>query len=309
VDTTSTEEVIDFSEIEIDPTENLEELRDELDPNPNDTDDLTPGQSSFSELTAESSFSNATEGLGLMADGLAEVGELFGEDGRGLADLGQGTGKMSASFFGSRTKARRIVYLIDNTGSMQKGGLEAVIAELLKSVDGLDKKQQFYVLFFSDQVYPLFFPQSFSQYLRPTRENRQKLRNWLDTVECCTGGVWQLIQGLEIACSMRPDAIFLLSDGRDWQRVRADYKVRGVQQLLTTTNANRIPIHTLGMGCQRNVDRENLTAVAKINSGTFREVQIQPDMVEQAKRNNRPYHNQGPGPIWGSKVPKKRSKK
>ena len=234
--TDSTEEVVDFSEIEIDPTENLEEMSAELDSNQIDTDDLIPGQSSFSELTADSSFSDVTEGPGLVAEGLGDVGDLFGTDGQGLADLGQGTGKSSASFFGSRTKAQRIVYLIDNTGSMQYGGLETVISELLKSVDALDKKQQFYVLFFSDQVYPLFFPQSSPDYLRPTRENRQKLRNWLDTVECCTGGVWQLIQGLEMAGKMRPDVIFLLTDGRHWQMVRADYKVQGVQQLLTKAN-------------------------------------------------------------------------
>jgi hypothetical protein len=306
--TIPSEEVVDFSEIEIDPTENLAELNDELDPNQIDIDDITPGQSAFSELSAESTFANVADGPGLVTDSPGDVGELFGEDGQGLADLGLGMGKSSASFFGSQTKARRIIYLIDNTSSMRKGGLETVVSELLKSVDALGKNQRFYILFFSDQVYPLFFPLSSPDYLRSTKDNRQKLRHWLDTVEYCTGGVWQLIQGLEIAGKMRPDVIFLLSDGNRWNAVRADYKVQGVQQLLTTANAYRIPIHTLGMGCQGDADRKNLEAVAKVNSGTFREVRIHPDMVELAIRKKRPYHNEGPGKIWGSKVPKKRRK-
>jgi len=306
-DTSSADEMVDFSEIEIDPTENLEETSNEWDSNQIETDDITPGQSSFSELASESSFAKMADGPSLAADRLGDIGELFGEDGQGMSDLGLGTGKNSASFFGSRTKARRIVYLIDNTGSMRTGGLETVIGELLKSVAALNKNQQFYILFFSDQVYPLFFPQSSPNYLRPTKENLRNLRNWLNTIEFCTGGVWQLIQGLETAEKMRPDVIFLLSDGNAWRRVRADYKVRGVQQLLTTANANRIPIHTLGMGCQSDVDRENLAAVAKANSGIFREVRVRPDMVEQAKLKQRPYHNRGPGKIWGSKVAKKKA--
>ncbi|MEO2045026.1 MAG: vWA domain-containing protein [Pirellulales bacterium] len=301
------EEVVEFSEIEIDPTENLKELSDELEPDSFETDDLKAGQSPFSELTAKSSFAEVATGPGMVADGLGDLGEIFGNDGQGLSDLGAGKGKGSTNFFGSRTQARRIVYLIDNTGSMTHGGLETVIVELLKSITTLEKNQQFYILFFSDQVYPLFFPQSSTVYIRPTEKNLQNIRNWLDTVECCTGGVWQLLQGLEIASNMRPDVIYLLSDGRDWRRVRAQHKVEGVQNLLTTTNVNQIPIHTLGMGCQRDIDRENLAAVAKNNSGTFREVQIHPDMIEQAKRNNRPYHNQGPGKVWGSKVPKRKA--
>jgi hypothetical protein len=301
------EEVVEFSEIEIDPTDNLEELSDELEPDSFETDNLKSGQSSFSELSAKSSFAEVAMGPGMVTDGLGDLGEIFGNDGQGLSDLGTGKGKGSASFFGSRTQARRIVYLIDNTGSMTHGGLETVIVELLKSINTLKKNQQFYILFFSDQVYPLFFPQSSTEYIRPTEKSLQNIRNWLDTVECCTGGVWQLLQGLEIASNMRPDVIYLLSDGRDWRRVRAQHKVEGVQNLLTTTNVNQIPIHTLGMGCQRDIDRENLAAVAKNNSGTFREIQIHPNMIEQAKRNNRPYHNRGPGKVWGSKVPKRKT--
>lgn len=301
------EEVVEFSEIEIDPTDNLEEISDELEPDSFETDNLKSGQSSFSELSANSSFAEVAMGPGMVTDGLGDLGEIFGNDGQGLSDLGTGKGKGSTSFFGSRTQARRIVYLIDNTGSMTHGGLETVIVELLKSITTLEKNQQFYILFFSDQVYPLFFPQSSTEYIRPTEKSLQNIRNWLDTVECCTGGVWQLLQGLEIASNMRPDVIYLLSDGRDWRRVRAQHKVEGVQNLLTTTNVNQIPIHTFGMGCQRDIDRENLAAVAKNNSGTFREVQIHPDMIEQAKRNNRPYHNRGPGKVWGSKVPKRKA--
>jgi hypothetical protein len=230
------------------------------------------------------------------------MGTLFGNEGHALSDLGAGDGGATTSFFGTKAKARRIVFLIDNTGSMNYGGLETVFVELLKSVDAMDARQQFYVFFFSDQVYPMFFPQSQSTFVRATKENKQMLRDWLDSVEICTGGVWQLTQALHAAYKIEPDVVYLLCDGRGWDLVRASYKVEAVNRLKTEPNPQGIPVHTLGMGCKKDSDRENLAIVARVNSGTFREVQVSPAMVEVASQRNRPYHVNGPGEVWGKEV-------
>ncbi len=300
---TAPQEVVEeFAEFEIDPSLDLDSLDTEL---PLELED--PGMASFGDLSAETQWSDVSSSTSLASDNLAEWGSLFGKGGNGLSDLGAGSGGATTSFFGTQVKARRIVFVIDNTGSMNYGGLETVIVELLKSVDAMDPRQQFYVFFFSDQVYPLFYPQSQTKFVRATQQNKQMLRDWLDTVALCTGGVWQLTQSLELAYKLQPNVVYLLCDGRDWDRVRASYKVEAVRLLRTTPNARGIPVHTLGMGCKSDSDRENLATVARVNAGTFREVKVTPAMVEVARQRNRPYHNQGPGAVWGTEVPNRKT--
>ncbi len=295
---TAPQEVVDeFVEIEIDPSVDFESLDTEL---PTELED--PGTASFGDLSAESELSDLSHSTMLAGDNLGEWGSLFGESGSGLGDLGEGAGGAMTSFFGTQARAGRIVFVIDNTGSMNYGGLETVIVELLKSVDSMSPRQQFYVLFFSDQVYPLFHPRSQTNFVRATEENKQMLRRWLDTVEICTGGVWQLTQSLTLAYELKPDVVYLLCDGRDWDLVRASYKVEAVRLLRTTANPLGIPVHTLGMGCKTDGDRENLATVARVNFGTFREVEVTPALVEIARQRNRPYHNKGPGEVWGTEV-------
>jgi len=284
-------------EIDVAPSVDLESLESEL---PAELED--PGLASFGELSAESELNDVSEVASLSSNDLGEFGSLFGASGNGLSDLGIGPGGATTSFFGTQAKARHIVFVIDNTGSMNYGGLETVVFELMKTVDALDPRQQFYVLFFSDQVYPLFYPQYQPNFVRATEENKRMLRNWLDTVELCTGGVWQLTQSLSMAYELQPDIVYLLCDGRDWDRVRASYKVEAVEILRTTPNPRGIPVHTLGMGCKTEKDRENLATVARVNSGTFREVKVTPEMIEVARQRNRTYHINGPGEVWGTEV-------
>ncbi len=297
-------EVLDeFQEIEIDPTEEFE---------PVDTDVAAmiddPGLAAFGELSSESALSDLMGEPSLASSDLDNFGSLFDESGNGLSEMGAGSGAPATSFFGTKAQAQRVVFVIDNTGSMNYGGLETVIAELLKSVDAMSPKQQFYVLFFSDQVYPLFYPHSQLNFVRANNKNKQLLSEWLNTVETCTGGVWQLTQALETAYELRPDVVYLLCDGRHWDLVRAAHKIKAVENLRSKPNLLGIPVHTLGMGCQEDADRENLATVAQVNSGTFHEVPVSPAMAQLAQQHGRPYHSHGPGEVWGTKV-LKRSKK
>ncbi len=298
------DDVEEFQELEIESQLDLEELETEL---PTELEDA--GMAALGDVSADSVFSEISHSGPLSGESIGEWGSMFGDQGSGLADLGLGEGNALTEFFGTKSKARNVVFVIDNTSSMASGGLETVIVEMMKTVESLDSKQRFYVYFFSDQVYPLFYPQPVSTLIRPTAANKKSLRRWLDTVEFCTGGVWQLTQALEAAYKLDPDVVYLLTDGRHWGAVRADYKVEAVKNLRSTANPQGIPVHTLGMGCQTDFDRENLAQVAEANSGTFREVAVSPAMVRVAETMNRPKHdyNTGPGPVWGTLVPKRRN--
>jgi hypothetical protein len=87
-----------------------------------------------------------------------DIGTLIAGSGGGEPDGGKkgGGGVGSASFFGARSQANRVVYVIDNSSSMKDGRLEAAVSELLRSVDAMGARQSFYVIFVSDQPYPMF---------------------------------------------------------------------------------------------------------------------------------------------------------
>jgi hypothetical protein len=227
--------------------------------------------------------------------GLGGAGGLFGDGTGGLADYGTGLGgAATAQFFGTKIEGRRIVFVLDNSGSMQQGRLEAVIAELLRCVDSLDENQEFYVAFYSDMAYPLFYPNPADNYIRPTERNKQRLAAWLDTVELCLGDA--VVDALAGAISIEPDTVFLLSDGR----IQGEKKMA----FLLGAGGGEFPIHTVGVGLSAGAttSRENLQQIATANGGDFREAEVPDEMRQLARDKPRPYHNKGPGPIWGRKV-------
>jgi hypothetical protein len=244
-----------------------------------------------------------TDPLALTADGddaespqnaMGDVGALFGDEGRGLGEFGSGLGDSPiAEFFGAKIEGRRIVFVLDNSGSMQAGRLETVIAELEKCVASLSADQEFYVIFYSDVAYPLFYPDPIAQFIRPTERNKKLLAEWLEGVELCLGDA--VLDALNAAAAIRPDTVFLLSDGRI-------YGERKMQALLTG-GSDAFPIHTVGVGLGGGATaRRNLQDIAAANGGVFREADIPDAMREVARQRPRPYHVDGPGPIWGRNV-------
>jgi hypothetical protein len=214
--------------------------------------------------------------------------------GRGTAKFGEGLGGESiAKFFGLEIDGRRIVFVLDNSGSMQGGRLETVIAELLRCVDSLKKDQEFYVLFHSDMVYPLFYPEPVQQYIQPTEANKKQLARWLDTVELCLGD--SVDEALVAAELIQPDTVFLLSDGRIQSEKKYRYLVSG--------GARNFALNTFAVGLGSSVaGRRNLQTIAEANHGQFRESGVPAEMRDLARRKPRPYHSETPGPVWGRKV-------
>jgi hypothetical protein len=222
----------------------------------------------------------------------------LGEQGQGSGEQGEGLGEAPpAQFFGARIEGRRIVFVLDNSGSMQAGRLETVIAELERSVASLTPDQEFYVVFYSDMVYPLFYPDPVAQYVRPTERNRELLSQWLESVELCLGDV--VLDALNAAASIDPDTVILLSDGR----IQGERKMAAL-----LAGGGDFPLHTIGVGLGAGavVSRRNLADIAAANGGDFREAPVPDEMRELARDNPRPYNSEGPGPIWGRSVKPRR---
>ena len=216
--------------------------------------------------------------------------------GGGNSESGKGAGKDKAKtgkvrFFGSESVADRVVFVVDNSGSMQRGRMETTLMELDRAVQSLSYSQSFYVIFYSDQVYPMFFPQSVQELLPATRENKKKLSAWLPSIEICLGG--RLLDAVELAATLDPQVVYLLSDG--------DIRSERVISALTETEAWPFTIHTLGMGARTEKHAMNLAAIAQANGGGFQLIQAHPKAVLRSQRRPIRYHREQ-GDVWGSRV-------
>ncbi len=129
-------------------------------------------------------------------------------DGKTKLKVKPGDGK-SAEFFGIKSSGRRFVYVIDRSGSMAAGDGRFLKAnkELLMSALRLTSRQQFFVCYFNVGQ-PLTMGGGF---VKASRNGKQKLANWMVSVSP-SGGTEPSVS-LENAVRMKPDAVFLLTDG------------------------------------------------------------------------------------------------
>ena len=194
-------------------------------------------------------------------------------------------------FFGADARADHVVFVVDNSGSMQRGRMETALTELNRSVNRLSHSQSFYVIFYSDQAYPMFYPNSEFEMLNATRENKKRLSKWLRSVEMCLGG--RLLDAVELASTLEPEAVFLLSDG--------DIRSPRVMQSLTEPEAWDFTIHVLGMGARNQQHATNLASIAEANGGGYKFVDANPKALARSLAKPLPYHRQ-PGKTWGSAV-------
>lgn len=255
-----------------------------------------PGMISFSDVAPAVTAVAASDAgdIQLEATTIGEIGALFGEDGKGMADSGEGV-TANASFFGAKSTGSRFVFVVDNSNSMGRGKFETVVEELVRSVNKLTPKQRFYVYFFSDAAYPLFHPNPPYGMVRATPENKQKLKVWLYNVEMCLRTKGR--EAMERALAMRPDAIYVLGDGAFTD---------DTAKMLTAPHDRFTVIHTIGMQVNDR-GRKELQAIAKANKGSFRSAQPSPTARAMAKASPIKRNNSY-GPIWGFELPKRRKK-
>jgi von Willebrand factor type A domain len=260
----------------------IEEFADvKIEPTKFDDDELQNVIAQTEEFNVSDSFLRDLEPtqLGAGSQALGDIGQLdaLPSDlstlmaGAGSPGSGPPGGERGAAvFFGARSQGDRFVFVVDNSSSMKDGRLEAAIAELIRSVDALSPRQGFYVIFVSDQIYPMFYPQAAPDLLLATLPNKQRLAEWLPRAATASGKNRELIKAMNLAASLRPHAVFFLWDGRmDHAGVRQE-----VMAQMTRPNQWAFPIHTFGMGVDSLDSEYNLSAIAHASGGTFRRVDV-----------------------------------
>ena len=226
---------------------------------------------------------------------LANLDRVLGDGGDALRKIPNL--KLNAtSFFGTKAKGKKFVFVVDNSNSMTGGRFETAVEELVRTVNGLSYDQKFYVMFFSDTAYDMYHPQATKTLVPATDRNKQRLDAWLYTVELClkTSGK----KALQKAIGMKPDAIFVLGDGAFTDNTT---------QLMRTPSNTKIPIHCVGMEVKRKGEQQ-LKLLAKSTKGTYRLVRVSASARKAAARKKLP-RNKTRGPVWGITLPKGKKKK
>jgi hypothetical protein len=220
--------------------------------------------------TGEGTFQPAGNG-GTGADGMEPAGGGGDGKGRGAGGGRKGGPAGAAMFFGTKAKGDRFVFVVDNSSSMKNGRLEMALAELVKTVESLTQKQSFYVVFVSDQTYPMFYPQIEQALIPATSLNKKRLVEWLPKAILASGKNRELITAMNIAAQLQPQAVYLLWDGdmRYSDNVRLD-----VMTHLTAPNQWNFTVHTIGMGVTSLDAEQNLTAIAQAHGGVYRRIDV-----------------------------------
>ncbi|MGQ9761087.1 MAG: vWA domain-containing protein [Thermogutta sp.] len=173
-------------------------------------------------------------------------------------------GAGSASLFGIQSPGNKFVYVFDRSGSMGGVGrtaLDYAKAELIASIQSLNKLQQFQIVFYNER--PLIFnPAGSSGRLSfATDENKQRAIAFIRSVTA--GGGTQHDTAILLAIRLQPDVIFLLTDA-DEPRL-SDAKLEQIHRL-----ANGIVIHTIEFGLGPKTATDNfLSRMARQNGGQY----------------------------------------
>lgn len=138
-----------------------------------------------------------------------------GRPGGGGADgVGFSRGSGGTSFIGIGARGRRFVYIIDRSGSMaEHGAFLAAKSEVLASLEQLDEKQQFQVIFYNTTPLTLRTREERIPMFTGTDANRLQVAEQLRAIEPDGGTQYlpALLKGFDFA----PDVIYFLTDGID----------------------------------------------------------------------------------------------
>lgn len=209
-------------------------------------------------LTAISPFTVQTEAWSV-ADLLSPAGEAQRSQGDGAGTLdGAGDG---AGFFGLTPEVgKKIVYVVDNSRSMNhpheseaKTRFRRLKVELINSIWNMPPEQQFYVIFFNNELYAM--P---ATTLQPaTQAAKRKYLSWVATMDA-NGAPTDPRKAMDLALQFQPDVIYFLTDG-EFDKI--------VNRKLLRIKQQRTTIHTFAFG--ERIGEAVLKEVARNNQGKY----------------------------------------
>ena len=137
------------------------------------------------------------------------------KDGKNGATTGLGVGPAEGtsrvSFFGSEVQANSVGFVIDASKSMSGMRFQRARQELVNSLSKLQPNQRFFVVFYTDQTFPMFFPDNTIELIPADQRNLGRVFRWIEQSEVQGGTKPQA--AMVMTLKLKPDLIFFLSDG------------------------------------------------------------------------------------------------
>ena len=225
------------------------------DPSPSQLIDVQPSSSSLSPIAdpiGESLLSSSSSAAKLSAGNPAAASA------------------QAMTFCGVEGGGNHFVYLVDCSRSMGKA-FESARAELIASINALKPEQRFYVIFFDAEPDYMGFQASegnHRQSVPATPENKRALQRWAHTIQMDRGAA--PYEPLRVELELKPDVIFMLSDGEFPQGIEDLLREHNrVNNLFGDDRAKSI-VHTISYHSQ--VGEERMRSIAAQNQGQYRHI-------------------------------------
>ncbi|MCE9604823.1 MAG: hypothetical protein K8U03_07975 [Planctomycetia bacterium] len=194
---------------------------------------------------------NAVEKMATGGSGMG-IERAYGES--MLGEVGEWK-DAKATFFGVEAKGRSFVFVVDTSGSMSTNDrYMRCRAELLRSIGALKPNQKYFVTFFNHTTFAM--PERHLVEAKP--EQITKTQEWCKLA--IPAGGTEPWDGLAMALRMKPDAIYLLTDG-DFDPAVYD------KMALAQPKTKKIPVHTIGFESLNG--GRLLEAIARLTGGNY----------------------------------------
>ncbi len=168
-------------------------------------------------------------------------------------------------FFGIGSEGKRFVFVIDRSGSMFGLRWELCKQELLRCIERMSEEQEFVVLLYSSDTIAMWNQPLKNLNLVPaTPDNFQKLYLWIQQVY--PSGMTRPREAMRVALELKPDAIFLLSDG-EIQDDTYEYLLANNHPRARDGGSAKTPVHTVAL--DYTLGAIYLQNIAKTNNGKF----------------------------------------
>ena len=197
--------------------------------------------------------------------GGAKRGNGAEEGGAGKADgpvesPHQDHGKVT--FFGKEVQANSVAFVIDASKSMSGMRFQRARMELLNALNKLEPNQRFFVVFYTNETYPMFFPDNTIELIPADQRNLGRVRNWIAQSQVQGGTQPQL--AIALTLKLKPDVVFFLSDGD------IPFETQGIARFHNRGSA----VHTITFGSD--VGAGIMRQIALRNGGEYRFIPDEP---------------------------------
>jgi hypothetical protein len=203
---------------------------------------------------AEPSRSKIERIISIDVSGGGDMPAAMKGDWTSFAAGGGGTGAGGASFFGLGGRGRKFVFVVDRSGSMAGLKLDAAKAELIRAVRALERGAMFHTIFFN--TVPAAMPPE--ELVRATEANKRRHFAWVSGI--AAGGQTNPTSAMKLALSLKPDVIWLLSDG-----IFHGYAATAIQK---ANPRRKVQVHTIAFYSRQG--EAILQRIAEENRGRYR---------------------------------------